>query len=75
VSRSSWFARCHAALYALSRGRLVAALVLLLLFPVATTVPSLAALALVTAVWIGLHTYELVWWREARRESRSALAS
>jgi low temperature requirement protein LtrA len=58
-----------------SRGRLVAAIVLLLLLPVATTVPSLAALALVTVVWIGLHTYELVWWREARRESRSALAS
>jgi hypothetical protein len=38
-------------------------------------VPALAALALVTAVWIALHTYELVWWREARRESRSALTS
>jgi low temperature requirement protein LtrA len=58
-----------------SRGRLVAAIVLLLLLPVTTTVPALVALALVTAVWIGLHTYELVWWREARRESRSALAS
>jgi low temperature requirement protein LtrA len=57
-----------------SRGRLVAAIVLLLLLPVATTVPALAALALVTAVWIGLHTYELVWWREARRESRQVLA-
>jgi low temperature requirement protein LtrA len=57
-----------------SRGRLVAAIVLLLLLPVATTVPALAALALVTPVWIGLHTFELVWWREARRESRSALA-
>ena len=58
-----------------SRGRLVAALVLLLLLPVATMVPALAALALVTAVWLALHTYELVWWREARAESRSALAS
>jgi low temperature requirement protein LtrA len=58
-----------------SRGRLVAAIVLLLLLLVTTTVPALVALALVTAVWIGLHTYELVWWREARRESRSALAS
>jgi hypothetical protein len=38
-------------------------------------VPALAALALVTAVWVALHTYELVWWREARAESRSALAS
>jgi low temperature requirement protein LtrA len=59
----------------LSRGRFTAALVLLLLMPVATTIPSLAALGLVTAVWLGLHVYELVWWREARAESRSMLAS
>jgi low temperature requirement protein LtrA len=58
-----------------SRGRLVAALLLLLLLPVATMVPALAALALVTAVWLALHTYELVWWREARAESRSVLSS
>ncbi len=59
----------------LSRGRFTAALVLLLLLPVATAVPALAALALVTAVWLALHAYELVWWREARAELRSALAS
>jgi low temperature requirement protein LtrA len=59
----------------LSRGRFVAALSLVLLLPVATTVPALAALGLVTAVWVALHTYELVWWREARAESRSAVAS
>ena len=58
-----------------SRGRFVAALVLLLLLPLATAVPALAALALVTAVWLALHAYELVWWREARAQSRSALAS
>jgi low temperature requirement protein LtrA len=58
-----------------SRGRLAAALVLLLVLPLATLVPALAALALVTAVWLALHTYELVWWREARAESRSMLAS
>ena len=58
-----------------SRGRLAAALALLLLLPVATMVPALAALALVTAVWLALHAYELVWWREARAESRSVLAS
>jgi low temperature requirement protein LtrA len=58
-----------------SRGRFTAALALLLLLPFATAVPALAALALVTAVWVALHTYELVWWREARAESRSALAS
>ena len=60
---------------AVSRGRFTAALVLFLLLPVATAVPALAALALVTAVWLALHTYELVWWREARAEQRSALAS
>jgi low temperature requirement protein LtrA len=58
-----------------SRGRLVAALVLLLVLPLATVIPALAALALVTAVWLALHMYELVWWREARAESRSVLAS
>ncbi len=58
-----------------SRGRFVAALALILLLPLATAVPALAALALVTAVWLALHTYELVWWREARAESRSTLAS
>ena len=36
---------------------------------------ALAALALVTGVWVGLHTYELVRWREARAESRSLLTS
>ena len=59
----------------LSRGRFAAALAFVLLLPVATLVPSLGALALVTAVWLALHAYELVWWREARAESRSLLAS
>jgi low temperature requirement protein LtrA len=58
-----------------SRGRFVAALLFVLLLPVATRVPALAALALVTAVWIGLHAYELVRWRESRAESRAVLAS
>jgi low temperature requirement protein LtrA len=59
----------------LSRGRFVAALLFVLVLPVGTMVPALAALALVTAVWVALHTYELVWWREARARSRSLLAS
>jgi low temperature requirement protein LtrA len=61
--------------FTLSRGRFLAALLLLLMLPLATVVPALAALALVTAVWLALHTYELVWWREARAESRSLLGS
>jgi low temperature requirement protein LtrA len=61
--------------FALSRGRFVAAVVLVLVFPLAMLIPALAALALVTAVWVGLHAYELVWWREARTEVRSLLSS
>jgi len=59
----------------LSRGRFTAALLLLLVLPLATAVPALGALALVTVIWLALHAYELVWWREARAESRSTLAS
>jgi low temperature requirement protein LtrA len=59
----------------LSRGRFAAVLFLLLVLPLATAVPALVALALVTVVWLALHTYEFVWWREARAESRSMLAS
>jgi len=58
-----------------SRGRFVAALLLLLLLPVATMIPALAGLALVATVWLALHAYELVWWKEARAESRSVFAS
>jgi hypothetical protein len=58
-----------------SRGRFVAALALLLVLPLAMFVPALAALSVITAVWIALHIYELVWWREARAESRSVFAA
>jgi low temperature requirement protein LtrA len=59
----------------LSRGRFTAALLFLVLLPIATTIPALAALALLLVVWLGLHAYELIWWREARAESRSAVTS
>src|SRR5262249_18688536 len=52
----------------LSRGRFTAAVALLLVLPLATEVPALAALAIVTVIWAALHTYELVWWRDARAE-------
>jgi low temperature requirement protein LtrA len=58
----------------LSRGRSAAAIAFLLLLPVALAVPALAALALVTAVWAGLHAYELIWWREARAQTRALRA-
>jgi low temperature requirement protein LtrA len=52
------------------RGRLAAAIACALLIPVALVVPALAALACVAGVWVALHAYELVWWREARTEAR-----
>jgi low temperature requirement protein LtrA len=52
-------------------GRLVAAIVCVLLIPVATEVPALGALALVAGVWVALHAYELIWWREERAQLRA----
>jgi hypothetical protein len=34
-------------------------------------VQAIVALALVTAVWVVLHAYELIWWRAARAELRA----
>jgi low temperature requirement protein LtrA len=39
--------------------------------PVAVAIPALVALALVAAVWLGLHAYELIHWREERARRRS----
>ena len=58
----------------LGRGRLVAALACLALIPVAMSVPALVAVALVAAVWVALHAYEIIWWREARAETRALRA-
>ena len=55
-------------------GRTVAGLAFLVLIPVAAHVSAVAALALVAGVWVCLHAYELIWWRQERRETR-ALAS
>jgi low temperature requirement protein LtrA len=54
-----------------SRGRLVASIACAALIPVAHVVPALVTLALVAAVWVALHAYELIWWREARAETRA----
>jgi len=58
----------------LGRGRLVAAIACVAVFPIAMVVPALAALTLIAAVWVALHVYELVWWREARAEARASRA-
>ena len=52
-------------------GRLVAAVACVALVPVALGVQAIVALALVAAVWVVLHAYELIWWRAARAELRA----
>jgi low temperature requirement protein LtrA len=59
----------------LGRGRPVAGLAFVLLTPAAVALPALAALALVAAVWLGLHAYELIRWREERARRRSEAAA
>ena len=54
----------------LGGGRPVAAAAFVLITPVALAVPVLAALAVVAAVWVGLHSYELIHWRQERAERR-----
>jgi low temperature requirement protein LtrA len=55
-------------------GRFVAAIACAALVPVALTVPALVALSLVATVWVALHAYELIWWREARAQTRAQRA-
>ena len=57
--------------HTLRGGRLIAAITCALLWPVAVVVPSLVALTLVAIVWVGLHAYEIIWWREARAQTRA----
>jgi low temperature requirement protein LtrA len=59
----------------LGRGRLVAALACVALVPVAMVVPALLALALLAAVWVALHAYEMIWWRDARAEARAVASA
>ncbi len=55
-------------------GRFVAAIACAALVPVALTVPALVALSLVAIVWLALHAYELIGWREARAQTRAQRA-
>jgi hypothetical protein len=56
----------------LGYGRPFAAVAFALATLAAVAVPALAALALVAGIWIALHTYELIHWREERARRRSA---
>jgi hypothetical protein len=58
----------------LGRGRTIAAVACLAVLPVAREVPALVALTLVAAIWVALHAYELIWWREARADARAQRA-
>jgi low temperature requirement protein LtrA len=55
----------------LGGGRMLAAVGCAALLPAARVVPGLAAVALVAVVFILLHGYELIWWRDARAELRA----
>jgi low temperature requirement protein LtrA len=55
-------------------GRLAAGVVCALLYPIALVVPALVALALIAAVWVALHAYEIIWWRDARARARALRA-
>ena len=57
--------------HSFGRGRLLAAVACALLFPVALVVPALVALTLVAVVWVALHAYEIIWWRDARAQTRA----
>jgi low temperature requirement protein LtrA len=59
----------------LGRGRLIAAVAFAALTLAAVHVPALAALALVAGVWLGLHLYELIYWREERARRRASAAA
>ena len=59
----------------LGRGRVIAAVALALITPIALSVSALVTLVLVTAVWFALHAYELIWWREERARRRSDRAA
>jgi low temperature requirement protein LtrA len=52
-------------------GRFVAGIACAALIPVTLIVPAIVGLSLVALVWVALHAYELIWWREARAETRA----
>lgn len=55
----------------LGRGRPVAMVTFLLVTPAVVSIPADAGMAVIGAIWVGLHTYELVWWRDERARRRA----
>ena len=58
--------------HTVNRQRVAAALLCLLVIPVASTLPAIAGLGLLAVIWIGLIGYEAVRFREARARIRAA---
>jgi len=55
----------------IGRGRPVAAAVCAACTPAAIAIPAIAALGLVAAIWVALHAYELIGFRDARAARRA----
>jgi low temperature requirement protein LtrA len=60
--------------HSLNTARLAVAIVLLGLVPVATVIPALASMAIVTALMVALLSYEFIRFHEARERLRHALS-
>jgi fatty acid desaturase len=58
--------------HTLGQGRPIASVVFAALTAAAASVPAIVAVALVATVWLGLHTFELVRWRDERARQRAA---
>jgi low temperature requirement protein LtrA len=59
--------------HTLNTARLTVAIVLLALIPLATTIPALAAMAIVAALMVALLSYEFIHFHEARERLRHSL--
>jgi low temperature requirement protein LtrA len=68
---AAWVAIRLRVSHTIGRGRPAAAIACMLLIPVAVVVPALVTLTLVAAVWVALHAYEFIHWRESRARIRS----
>jgi low temperature requirement protein LtrA len=55
----------------LGRGRPIAAIAFASVTPIAVHVSALATLALIAGLWLGLHAYELIRWRDERARRRA----
>jgi low temperature requirement protein LtrA len=58
--------------HTLGQGRPIASVVFAALTAAAASVPAIVAVALVATVWLALHTFELVRWRDERARQRAA---